>query len=192
MSTAQTEALVEKLFQAMIGFQEVAGLYLGEKLGLYQSLHDDGPATSTALSARTGTDERYVREWLEQQAVSGILTVDDAGGVWSSTDGGQSFQLEITATVGLTSVALTQDGGWALATGRQGRALQQAPGSSWQELSLATVDLEAALVSHDDQRFYAAGQTGVLVVSHDHMESWSTPETHSTMTLNGLEDLAMR
>ena len=41
-------------------------------------MHEDGAATSVELAARTGTDERYVREWLEYQAVSGILEVNDA------------------------------------------------------------------------------------------------------------------
>ncbi len=77
MDTARTDALVEKVFQAMIGFQEIGGLYLGDKLGLYRSLHDDGAASSVGLAARLGMDERYLREWLEQQAVSGILDVDD-------------------------------------------------------------------------------------------------------------------
>jgi SAM-dependent methyltransferase len=38
---------------------------------------EGGPATSTELAGRTGTVERYVREWLEHHAASGLLTVDD-------------------------------------------------------------------------------------------------------------------
>jgi len=71
-------ALTERLYQAQIGAFELYALYLGERLGLYQALAGR-PATSTELAARTGTVERYVREWLEHQAVSGWLTVDDAG-----------------------------------------------------------------------------------------------------------------
>lgn len=77
MDTTRTDALAEKVFGAIIGFQEIAGLYLGEKLGLYTALSEDGPATSAGLAGRTGLDERYLREWLEQQAVSGILEVND-------------------------------------------------------------------------------------------------------------------
>jgi hypothetical protein len=50
------------------------------RLGFYQSLADEGPATSNELGARTGTAERYMREWLEQQTVAGFLTVDEPGG----------------------------------------------------------------------------------------------------------------
>lgn len=73
-----TEALVERLFGAVIGTVEVASVHLGGRLGLYRALADGGDATPAQLAARTGTAERYVREWLEQQAVAGFLTVDDA------------------------------------------------------------------------------------------------------------------
>ena len=46
--------------------------------GCYRSLAADGPATSGELAARTGLAERYVREWLEHQAVTGILEIEQA------------------------------------------------------------------------------------------------------------------
>ena len=61
----------------MTGALELLTVYLGERLGLYQALHADGPATSAELAARTGTTERYIREWLEHHAASGLLEVDD-------------------------------------------------------------------------------------------------------------------
>jgi 2-polyprenyl-3-methyl-5-hydroxy-6-metoxy-1,4-benzoquinol methylase len=73
-----TAALVERLFGAAIATLEVASVHIGGRLGFYRSLADDGGATSVELATRTGTDERYVREWLEQQAVAGFLSVDDA------------------------------------------------------------------------------------------------------------------
>ena len=70
-------ALAGRLFRDMAGALELLTVYLGERLGLYQALHADGPATSAELAARTGTAERYIREWLEQHAASGLLEVDD-------------------------------------------------------------------------------------------------------------------
>ena len=61
----------------MVGALELLTVYLGERLGLYQALYADGPATSAELAARTGTTERYIREWLEHHAASGLLEVDD-------------------------------------------------------------------------------------------------------------------
>ncbi len=74
---AAAEALAGRIFEGSIATMEMAAIHLGERLGLYRALRDDGPATSAELAARAGTDERYTREWLEQQAVCGILTVED-------------------------------------------------------------------------------------------------------------------
>jgi 2-polyprenyl-3-methyl-5-hydroxy-6-metoxy-1,4-benzoquinol methylase len=72
------DALVERLFEATLGTWDVLAVYIGSRLGLYRAM-TDGATTSSELAERTGTNERYVREWLEQQAVSGILEVDDPG-----------------------------------------------------------------------------------------------------------------
>ncbi|HEX9527735.1 MAG TPA: class I SAM-dependent methyltransferase [Streptosporangiaceae bacterium] len=72
--------LADRLFRDMVGALELLTVYLGERLGLYQALHAGGPATSAELAARTGTTERYIREWLEHHAASGLLEVDDPAG----------------------------------------------------------------------------------------------------------------
>lgn len=71
------DALVERLFGAVISALEVASVHVGGRLGLYRALADGGDATPAELAARSGTAERYIREWLEQQAVAGFLQVDD-------------------------------------------------------------------------------------------------------------------
>ena len=76
-TTEQTDALVERLFRAVIDTLEVASVHIGGRLGFYRALADAGDATPSQLAARTGTAERYAREWLEQQAVAGFLAVDD-------------------------------------------------------------------------------------------------------------------
>jgi SAM-dependent methyltransferase len=75
--TTSTDALVERLFGATIDTLEIASIHIGGRLGFYRALAEGGAATPAELAARTGTAERYVREWLEQQAVAGFLTVDD-------------------------------------------------------------------------------------------------------------------
>jgi SAM-dependent methyltransferase len=72
-----TAALADRLFRAAAGALELFSIYLGERLGLYRALHEGGPATAAELAARTGTTERYVREWLEHHAAAGLLDVDD-------------------------------------------------------------------------------------------------------------------
>lgn len=56
-----------------------AGLVvIGEKLGLYKAMASAGPQTSKELAERTGTTERYVREWLNAQAAGGYVEYDAA------------------------------------------------------------------------------------------------------------------
>jgi 2-polyprenyl-3-methyl-5-hydroxy-6-metoxy-1,4-benzoquinol methylase len=74
---AQRDALAERLFGAALGAYELMTVHLGDRLGYYRALVEGGELTSADLAEATGTDERYAREWLEQQAVAGILEVDD-------------------------------------------------------------------------------------------------------------------
>jgi len=71
------QELVDRLFGAVLGMIDIHTIYVGERLGLYGALAAAGDATSAELASATGTSERYVREWLEQQAVSALLAVDD-------------------------------------------------------------------------------------------------------------------
>jgi len=77
--TDPASALADRLLQDAIGALELYTVYLGERLGLYRALADGGPATSAELAGRTGTAERYIREWLEHHASSGLLEVDEPG-----------------------------------------------------------------------------------------------------------------
>ncbi|HWM14780.1 MAG TPA: class I SAM-dependent methyltransferase, partial [Gaiellaceae bacterium] len=74
---AARDALAERLFGAALGAYELMTVHLGDRLGLYRALREHGETTPVELAAATGTNERYAREWLEQQAVAGILEVDD-------------------------------------------------------------------------------------------------------------------
>jgi 2-polyprenyl-3-methyl-5-hydroxy-6-metoxy-1,4-benzoquinol methylase len=51
---------------------------IGDKLGLYKAMAESGPLTSKDLAKRTGTNERYVREWLASQAAGGYASYDAA------------------------------------------------------------------------------------------------------------------
>ena len=75
---ARRDALVERLLASAAGVFAVFSIYLGDRLGYYQDLAQQGASTSTELATRTSTHERYAREWLEQQTVAGILEVEDA------------------------------------------------------------------------------------------------------------------
>src|SRR5687768_14131870 len=58
---------------------------LGDKLGLYRAMAQFGPMNSTELAQKTETQERYVREWLINQAASGYVEYDSRTGRYSLT-----------------------------------------------------------------------------------------------------------
>ena len=79
MTTAAPSAPIDqRLVDAAIATLDLFGVYLGDRLGLYQVLREQPSATVGELAAAAGIHERYAQEWLEHQAVTGLLTVDDA------------------------------------------------------------------------------------------------------------------
>jgi 2-polyprenyl-3-methyl-5-hydroxy-6-metoxy-1,4-benzoquinol methylase len=78
MTTTINETRLNELIgQAIVDFGatfNAALIVLGDQLGLYRALADSGPLTPAELAARTGTAERYVREWLNAQAASNYIT----------------------------------------------------------------------------------------------------------------------
>jgi 2-polyprenyl-3-methyl-5-hydroxy-6-metoxy-1,4-benzoquinol methylase len=79
--TSEDEAKVEEfsggLFMACLATMELANVELGIRLGLYEALAGAGPVTAGALASAAGIADRYAVEWLEQQAVAGVVEVDD-------------------------------------------------------------------------------------------------------------------
>jgi len=77
----QTAAINEDKLNAFMG--QVVGelgatvnaglIVIGDRLGLYKAMAQAGPITSTELAEKTGTAERYVREWLNAQAAGGFV-----------------------------------------------------------------------------------------------------------------------
>jgi 2-polyprenyl-3-methyl-5-hydroxy-6-metoxy-1,4-benzoquinol methylase len=67
---------------------------LGDRLGLYKAMADSKPVTSDDLAKRTGTHERYVREWLNANAASGYVTYD-AGAKTYTLPPEQAFALAV-------------------------------------------------------------------------------------------------
>jgi SAM-dependent methyltransferase len=56
-----------------------AMVVIGDRLGLYRAMAGRGPITPAELATATGTDERYVREWLSAQAAAGYVTHEGDG-----------------------------------------------------------------------------------------------------------------
>ena len=82
-STSETydnEKLQQSMGKILSDFGGAASsvlVYIGDKLGLYKAMSDFGkPITSKVLANNTGTSERYIREWLANQAAGVSLTYD--------------------------------------------------------------------------------------------------------------------
>jgi 2-polyprenyl-3-methyl-5-hydroxy-6-metoxy-1,4-benzoquinol methylase len=72
------DALASRVLQSTIHALELYGIYLGTELGLYATLASEGPLAPAELARASGIAERYAREWLEQQAVAGMVVVEQA------------------------------------------------------------------------------------------------------------------
>ena len=73
---------------------------LGDQLGLFTALADEGPASSAELAERAGVSERYAREWLHGLYAAGYLEFDRHNGSFAlpaehaevlATEGGPFF-----------------------------------------------------------------------------------------------------
>src|ERR671939_669490 len=81
MQTIETKSFDEAKLQAFMGkvvgdfgaIMSSALVVIGDKLGLYRAMAGAGPLTPADLARRTGTAERYVRDWLVNQAAGGYV-----------------------------------------------------------------------------------------------------------------------
>jgi hypothetical protein len=76
INEANLQALVGGILHDLGGAFGVPLVQIGESLGLYQALSENGPLSSGDLAAKTGLKERYLREWLSAQAASNYITFD--------------------------------------------------------------------------------------------------------------------
>jgi len=74
MNPAAAEELAGRLFGYMSGMLVSSSIYLGDQLGLYRAMAGAGRLTSEQVASRAGLSERWVREWLSQQAAAGLIS----------------------------------------------------------------------------------------------------------------------
>src|SRR5262249_51767116 len=78
--------LIERFLDDFGATFHAAMVVIGDKLGLYKMLAEAGPVTSKGLAERTGTAERYVREWLGSQVAGGYVNYDGVTGCYSLSE----------------------------------------------------------------------------------------------------------
>ncbi len=77
---AKLNQFIGKILGDLGGALSVPMVRMGDRLGLYRALNEQGPMTSGELAAKTNVAERYAREWLSHQAASGYLEYDAGSG----------------------------------------------------------------------------------------------------------------
>ncbi|MGA3040925.1 MAG: class I SAM-dependent methyltransferase [Bryobacteraceae bacterium] len=161
MSTAQAPALDMNKLNAFIG-QFVTDLgasvhagmvVIGEKLGLYKALAA-GPLNPAELAAATGTDERYLREWLASQAAGGYITYDETANRFSLT-GEQAFTLADEGSPAYLPGAFELALGSLAAVPRIAESFRTGAGMGWHEHDDG--------VFHGCEKFFRPGYAANLV-----------------------------
>jgi hypothetical protein len=70
---ARADAFVGKVMGDTVRLAVTALTSIGDRLGLFGALAENGPSTSAELAAQTHTHERYIREWLGGMASADYL-----------------------------------------------------------------------------------------------------------------------
>src|SRR5437868_8732118 len=163
MATAQVTALDMNKLNAFIG-QFVTDLgasvhagmvVIGEKLGLYKALAA-GPMGSAELAAKTGTDERYLREWLASQAAGGYITYDEKTNTFSLS-AEQAFTLANPDSPAYLPGAFELALGSLAAVPRIAESFRSGAGMGWHE--------HVDGVFHGCEKFFRPGYAANLVSS---------------------------
>src|SRR5438477_12713380 len=76
IDAARQEQLVGKVVEQITGTMTTLLGAIGDRLGLFKNLAEQGPATSSELASRAKLNERYLREWLGGMATAGYLNYD--------------------------------------------------------------------------------------------------------------------
>lgn len=123
---------------------------LGDRLGLYQAMAENGPVTPAELAMQTSTHERYIREWLLNQAAGGYVEFD-------SVTGRYTLPPEHAALLPLVCAGIQTYLGAARAEDRIAEAFRTGDGMAWGE--------HHAHVHVGCERFYKPGYEQFLVSS---------------------------
>ncbi len=163
MSTASVSGPdMEKLhafvgrFVSDLGAAGHAGMVvIGERLGLYKALAA-GPVTAAELATKTGTDVRYLREWLSSQAAGGYVTYDESADKFS-LNAEQAFTMADEDSPAYLPGAFELALGSLAAVPRIAESFRTGAGMGWGE--------HDAGVIHGCEKFFRSGYIGNLVSS---------------------------
>ncbi|HEV3114013.1 MAG TPA: class I SAM-dependent methyltransferase [Candidatus Binataceae bacterium] len=154
MDETRLQQFMEKMIGDLGAAASAALVVTGDRLGLYKAMAEAGPIDSAALAARTGTSERYVREWLAAQAAAGYITYDAGARRYSLTPE------QATVFADETSPAFMPGGFQVVASlfrdeGKIGEAFRTGKGVGWHE--------HDPILFRGTERFFRPGYAAHLV-----------------------------
>src|SRR3954452_24880425 len=76
LDSAKLDAFLSRVVGDFGAILSSAAAAIGDALGLYRAMADGTPVTSTELANKTGLHERYIGEWLLNQAAAGYVEYD--------------------------------------------------------------------------------------------------------------------
>ncbi|MGO4518228.1 class I SAM-dependent methyltransferase [Terriglobus sp. 2YAB30_2] len=151
----QLNAFLGKFIDDLGASVHAGMVVIGEKLGLYKALAG-APATSAELAKKTGTDERYLREWLASQAAGGYITYDASTQQFSLSPE-QAFTLAMEDSPAYLPGAFELALGSLAAVPRIAESFRTGAGMGWHE--------HADGVFHGCEKFFRPGYAANLVSS---------------------------
>lgn len=129
---------------------------IGDELGLYKAMAASGPTTPAELAKRTETTERYVREWLNNQAAGGYVTYEPATGRYTLPPE-QAFALADEASPAFLPGAFQLIAAAMRAEPRIAQAFRSGGGMDWGD--------HDPILFVGTERFFRAGYLGNLVTA---------------------------
>jgi len=82
MNHEKLDAFLGRMLGELGAAINVPLMLIGDRLGLFRAMHGAGPVTAGELAQKTGTDERYVKEWLSAMAAGAIVDYDPSSGAF--------------------------------------------------------------------------------------------------------------
>jgi len=137
--------------------ESAACVYLGDVLGLYEALAGAGPLTSRQLSERTDTHERYVREWLANQASGGYVTYHPDEDTFELPDEHAAVLADPDSPAYVTGIFPIIAAAWASAD-RAADAFRTGKGIGWHE--------------HDPRLFSGVERIFAPLYRHQLVQDW--------------------
>ena len=130
-------------------------MLVGDRLGLYKALAQ-GAATSAELAGRTGTNERYIREWLGNQSAGGYVQYDAASKTYSLSDEQKACLADPDGPVDLPGAYFIVEAAFH-ALDRTQENFRSGQGMEWGE--------HHPCLFHGTERFFRAGYNANLLTA---------------------------